>query len=102
MQARKNFPENLPKNFLHRMKRYRYAVTNVKIGRKFHTIKAVALELHSRGGFLTKVGKKPFKYAPSLPHLEGESQPDVYTRDDLIAWANEHLNESQLKPSPFQ
>lgn len=59
---------------------------------KFRTVKAVQEALQARGGYLEKLWDSELpEYAPHLHFRERGWDNGVYTRYELLAWADENL-----------
>ena len=56
---------------------------------KFKTVKAVRLELHRRGGYLETIRDTELpEYAPHLSKNEIGWDHGLWTKDELLGWAN--------------
>ena len=58
----------------------------------FRTVKAVRWRLQARGGYLEKIRDSELpEYAPHLSQTEQGWEHGIYTRLELLEWANENL-----------
>jgi hypothetical protein len=59
---------------------------------KYKTIKSVRLELHARGGYLSKIQDTELpEYVPQLNWDEPTGIHGTWIKDELLDWANQHL-----------
>ena len=58
----------------------------------FRTVKAVRLALTARGGYLETIRDSELpEYAPHFSQTEQGWEHGIYTRLELLEWANENL-----------
>lgn len=58
----------------------------------FRTVKAVRLALTARGGYLETIRDSELpEYAPHLSQTEQGWEHGIYTRPELLEWANANL-----------
>ena len=58
----------------------------------YRTVKTVRMALASRGGYLEKIWDTELpEYAPHLSQTEQGWEHGIYTRPELLEWANENL-----------
>ena len=58
----------------------------------YRTVKAVRLELHSRGGYLETIrDAESIEYAPHLSWDDQGWENGIWIKSELLDWANAHL-----------